>query len=169
MIKRITGVSDVVEALLTTAKCIFSRLVKYACISSHGRQFLAGLVNIALKVTVLFHSFDTVVNSYESKYKTSILYNILFQTVCLAVILQIPWRDGLGIQYLAREQILFELFWGNMHCEFLFTEQRKQPCVLMVEDVLPQQHGRSPLYRPLALFTFCMEHVLVLIKLSSIN
>ena len=54
-----------------------------------------------------------------------------------------------------------------MHCEFLFTEQRKQPCVLMVEDVLPQQRGRSPLYRPLALFTFCMEHVLVLIKLSS--
>jgi hypothetical protein len=39
IIKSISGVSDVVHALLTTAKCVFSRLVKYASISSRGRRF----------------------------------------------------------------------------------------------------------------------------------
>ena len=39
IIKSISGVSDVVHALLTKAKCIFSRLVKYASISSRGRRF----------------------------------------------------------------------------------------------------------------------------------
>jgi hypothetical protein len=43
------GVSDVVHALLTTAKCIFSRLVKYASISSRGSQcFSIELIKIAL-------------------------------------------------------------------------------------------------------------------------
>ena len=39
IIKSISRVSDVVHALLTTARCIFSRLVKYASISSCGRRF----------------------------------------------------------------------------------------------------------------------------------
>jgi hypothetical protein len=31
----------------------------------------------------LFYSFETVLNSYESEYKTLFQYNHLFQTVCL--------------------------------------------------------------------------------------
>jgi hypothetical protein len=51
--------------------------------------FLAELINIALKVKALFYLFATVLNSYESKYKTIFPYNHLFQTVCLAVVYRI--------------------------------------------------------------------------------
>jgi hypothetical protein len=50
IIKSIAGVSDVVQALLTTAKLIFSHPVKYASISSRDRQFFyAELIKIALR------------------------------------------------------------------------------------------------------------------------
>ena len=52
--------------------------------------FLAELINIALKVKALFYSFETILNSYESKYKTIFPYNHLFQTVCLAVVVTSP-------------------------------------------------------------------------------
>ena len=44
-------------------------------------NFLAELIKITLKVKALFYSFETVLNSYESKYKTIFPYNHLFQTV----------------------------------------------------------------------------------------
>jgi hypothetical protein len=56
--KSLAGVLDVIQALLTTAKCIFSRLVKYASISSHRQVvFLAELIKIALKGKALFYLF----------------------------------------------------------------------------------------------------------------
>ena len=43
-----------------------------------------------MKFKALFYSFETILNSYESKYKTRFPNNHLFQTVCLAVVLTSP-------------------------------------------------------------------------------
>jgi hypothetical protein len=58
IIKIVAGILDVAQALLTTAKCIFWRLV-YSTLA-----FLAELIKIALKVKTLFYSFETLLNLY---------------------------------------------------------------------------------------------------------
>jgi hypothetical protein len=65
----ITGVLDVVQALLTTAKCIFSRLYSRLAFQALTGVFLAELIKIAWRVKALFYSFETILNSYKSKYR----------------------------------------------------------------------------------------------------